>query len=285
MNDSLEVYLISVEYGDEYSAELQKIYKTIARDYQCNIIRVRTDQDFGRFVLNVNEAFEFSGYQEGLEIAIRECRARNEGGLNESRCTFVFVNDTWLVGHLRSLGLLLIKHMLQRRHVQGELSTFFGLLMASDDKTSTVIGDQSYISTWAFGLTASLYDMQGVRFYNEREICGDFKQNTLPSLAPEYRKFLESWLQPTNIFRGWYKAIPGVPLDDLSMERKSLTIYLEHSLPSRLALHGFEMVDISDLLPLFDAILINFLRRIDRINTLYLKLKMRLPAYFLYLFR
>jgi hypothetical protein len=150
--------------------------------------------------------------------------------------------------------------------------------MPANASISNDSGVNSYISTWAFGLVASLEQMQKIRFYSNDEVVDRFKDNCFPYLPNDYKNFLNNWLQPTNLLNGWYKAIPGTPLEECIFIRKSLTIYLEHSLPRKLALQGFSTVDISEVLPLPKATLINILRIIDRLNINYLKLKLRLPV-------
>jgi hypothetical protein len=279
MSDNLNIYLVSVEYGNKNGTDFHKIYKSIESHYNCKIIRVRTDQRAGRFVSSINEAFEFSGYQEGLEIAIHDCKMRNDFQSPNSRCTFVFVNDTWLPGHLSSLGLLLIKHMLLLRHIPGDLPAFVGLKMPVNDAICSITGGKPYISTWAFGLIGSLNDMQKVSFYNEGEVFGGFRENCLQYFSDDYKHYLKSWLQPTSLLKGWYKTIPGIPLEESVFTRKSLTIYLEHSLPGRLALQGFHITDICETLTPFKAALIKALRKIDRLNVVYLKLRVRIPVF------
>jgi hypothetical protein len=256
--------LVVVEYGVGPRPALERLLAGLP----CPVERVRTDLQPGSAMADPNEALEFSGYQEGLARVLRA-----NAGAPDEPLTVVFVNDTVVGGHPPSLARLLLRR-LPGLHAKGA-PRLVGLRMPLNDGIAAVTGPHGYVSTWAFALCAPRATLEAVRFYGPDEVLARFDATTLP---PAYRDALQRWLEPTGLFSGWYKALPGVALDDRTRQRKQLTIYLEHTLATRLAALGFETLDLGEVLPPALALWRHWLRRLDRLHVNRLKLQRRIPA-------
>jgi hypothetical protein len=281
MSIKIFTYLICVEYGDNNAEELEYLLTSYNKNYACKIIRIRTDRAAGQYISNLNEAFEFSGYQEGLAVAIDACKSHHQISPENISYKFIFINDTWLTGHVTVLRKNILDNLLQLDGQFINSPAFVGLKMPSNDAMKKVTGTATYISTWAFALIGRLQNLENVRFYRDVETSACFEDKCFPILPDEYKYYLNNWLQPTMILKGWYKSIPGCPSDKSVLSRKSLTIFLEHSLPRKLYAQGFCSIDIGELISWPRAFLIDFFRTIDRIHVVYLKLKLRVPNLFL----
>lgn len=127
------IYIICVTYGKKNKC-LQSIkrltrgndvYTVLVDTKECNVITPNGDY----FNSNLNEYFEFSGYQAGLNVL------SDEGVfLAEENEIFVF-NDTIFESHLQILFRLAFKHCLQikkNRMICGLTeSRFFGEIIPS----------------------------------------------------------------------------------------------------------------------------------------------------------
>lgn len=255
--------LVLVEYGPGPRPELELRLSGL----DCIVERVRTDSSPGDVLTNPNEALEFSGYQEGLARIMKRY-----SGAPDDAMTIVFVNDTLAGGHAPALSSLLLRELPRLRHTDRPL--LVGLRMPFDQFIASVTGTEGYVSTWAFALCGPRRILERVRFYEPDEVLSCFDSSSLPEA---YRSFLQRWLAPTGFFSGWYKALPGVPLDPKTRRRKELAIYLEHRLPDRLSQLGFQTVDIGKMLPNWSAVWRNLLHHVDRLYVNRLKLERRIP--------
>ncbi|MCC7461853.1 MAG: hypothetical protein IT480_05240 [Gammaproteobacteria bacterium] len=256
---------VLVEYGSGKKPGLEARLASL----RCPVERVRTDRPPGRFITEVNEALEFSGYQEGLARVLRERESMAELPL-----TVVFANDTLGAGHEGALARLLLGTLPSLPPAMRP--RMVGLVMPVSPAIALVSGARGYVSTWAFALQAPLGTLQKVRFYDDQEVMRRFDLDGA-GLPPHYLGWMRSWLAPRDWLRGWYKACPGIALDETTRRRKELSIYLEHRLPGRLAALGFEMVDLGDVLRGSRAFQLSLLRRADRLHVNRLKLRHRLP--------
>lgn len=256
---------VLVEYGGSRRPDVEARLRSL----HCPLERVRTDRAPGRFIVEVNEALEFSGYQEGLARVLQESKPPPEHPM-----TVVLANDTLGAGHPAALARLLLEalptlpHAMQPRMV--------GLVMRVPPSIALVSGEGGYVSTWSFALQAPAGLLERTRFYDDHEVTGRFDLDGA-GVPPEYRDWMHNWLAPRHWLRGWYKASPGLPLDETTRRRKELAIYLEHRLPGRLAALGFEMVDLGELLSGPRAVQLSLLRGADRLHVNGLKLRHRLP--------
>lgn len=277
MNKPINCYLVSVEYGEDNRDNITAFLDFLETSTGCKIIRVRTDLTHGMTLQNPNEAFEFSGYQDGLNAVMARIESESYGSDKNSVCNVVFINDTWLTGHLKIFSSVLIKALLNLKTKPDGGSNFVGLRMPVSPEINSIAAGSHYISTWAFSLVGPLSEIKKISFYEPCQTSESFESECMPLLPNDYICFLKGWLQPRNILRGWYKSTPGFPLNHAVFCRKSLTIYLEHTLPMKLAGFGFKVCDISNEVSILSAVFFIFLRAIDRIYVNYLKLKRRIP--------
>jgi hypothetical protein len=258
--------LVLVDYGNRKNPALERLLVSAS----CLLERVSTDVLPGQVLVDPNEAFEFSGYQEGLARVLS-----THGAAPTQPLHVVFANDTLTNGHPISLSYRLLRWLTQLP--ASATPRFSGLRMPINDGIRALTGEQGYVSTWAFALSGTAGALRGVRFYEDNEVSARFASTLLPDLPPAYLAWQHSWLAPKGLFSGWHKACPGISLDKATRHRKQLAIYLEHRLPQRLAALGFEMVDLGSLLSPVQALCLRALRLLDRLHVNRLKLAHRLP--------
>lgn len=219
---------------------------------------------------------EFSGYQEGLMRILREydsmCDGRGGGSI---KLRLVFINDTAFSSHFYPLSVFLIKLLLNFKIYENQ-NIMVGL--KSYDRKCGLLNDKNfyYITTWAFSIQADIKILKCIKFYDNHETFSDFDSKILPGLADTYVNEVTSWLQPRGFLNGWYKAIPGIPLHELTLRRKRLAIYLEHMLIVRLASTGVHTIDIFNLISSCQYLTLKILKFIDRIYLNFSKINFRL---------
>lgn len=234
-------FLVVVEFGAALGKrDLQRLHD-LARKAGARVLCVRTDQKPGLSLPDPNCAFEFSGYQDGLQAALAL-----DG--DSARLRLVFVNDTVYRSHLPAFGNALIAALLARRPAEPGGGTCAGI--ASPVPGSLIVaGDAAvtYVSTWAFAVCAPREALCNLRFFDEGVTQERFAAAVWPALPASYRGSVDAWLEPVHYLKGWYQAIPGRPLDHVTRQRKRFTVYLEHTLAWRTKRVGIAMVDIGDL--------------------------------------
>ena len=265
-------WLVVIEHGQGPRSGLERLLR---RCTTCRVERVRTDVAPGQVLRDPNEALEFSGYQEGLARVLARFGTDAAG---DTPATVVFVNDTIASGHVRPLARLLLDTLPRLPSPGMHRPLLVGLKMPLPEPVQAVSSPQGYISTWAFALHATPAQLRAIQFYAPGEVLTQFSQSVQPGLPAAYRAWVRRWLEPVRPLSGWYKAIPGQPLDRATLQRKELTIYLEHSLLPRLHRLGFKTCDVAAMLPAHRAVWLRMLRWFDRLNVNRLKLWLRLTA-------
>lgn len=269
-------WIVAVQYGVENNKVFNEFIASKQKKSGCKCICIRTDVFPGRILDNPNEAFEFSGYQEGLAIVLEEVNLDQGYMPNDILINIVFINDTVLTGHLSVLSNVLIDQLLTREFVANHSPSFLGLAMPANEPISSIAGQQEYISTWAFSLLGNKSILNKLQFYEVDEISASFAKIIVPRLPLVYLEYINNWLEPKNMFSGWYKAIPNIQLAANIKSRKMLTIYLEHTLPKRLVKLGFCSKDIILESTIINSLLLMILRKLDRLYVNCLKFKYRL---------
>jgi len=266
-------FLIVVQHGDAASTALQRMLVQLQRRCDFSLVHVRTDSKPGFALPDPNVAVEFSGYQDGLARALAAMAPDRDEPM-----TLVFTNDTAAYSHVRRLALQVLEALVTLPAALGQDRVVAGLAMPADPALRQVTQSDLYLSTWAFALRARPSILRGIRLFDEHETLASFAAEVLPSLTPQYLTWMRQWLEPVHSLKGWYKAIPGVPLDDVTRERKRVAIYLEHRLIARMAQQGFVAIDVGSLLRPQQAAVLRHLRLADRARVNWLKLRLRLPA-------
>jgi hypothetical protein len=258
--------IVLVMHGNQQGPALDELLAATGRP----VIRVRTDAGAGRFVADPGEAYEFSGYQEGLGLALQALPAADD-----VPASITFVNDTLASGHPNCVARAVLA-ALAPPPTAGPAARVAGLRMPLNPAIASVSGPRGYLSTWAFTLTAARPVLQRVRFYGAADVRSSFGP-TWTELPAPYREWVDRWLAPEHWLRGWYQACPGRPLDEATRQRKRLSIYLEHTLLPRLGELGFEPADVGQAQGGFAQWNLRLLRLIDRLHVNRLKLAHRLP--------
>jgi hypothetical protein len=268
-------WIVAVQHGrgtTRWEAELNRL----AHTHSCQVIRVDT-ANVGLHGPNANDAFEFSGYQVGLQSVLEQTARATDKGLASESHTLVFLNDTAFQSHVQRLVDALVTTAFNR--ACAELNPIKPIARGIEQHFAKAgfpgRQDGSYLSTWAFSLVGTTLDLQKVKFYNHDETSERFDKVVAPALAADYRLAVQHWLQPNHPLKGWYKAIPGAPVDRRTMQRKRQTIYLEHVLATRLDQLGFAVQALGDEKAFGQRALHQGLMALDRVNTNVLKLRHR----------
>ncbi len=236
--------------------------------------RVRTDIAPSQCLTAPNEAFEFSGYQEGLQRLLTDS---DWAGDDSAARLIVFVNDTITTSHATMLSRFLMTQLLALDEQRVASPALVGLAMGASGAILAATGGLGYASTYAFALLGQVEQLRQVRFYEPNEVVHRFAQELLPNLPADYVASVRGWLEPQHPLMGWHNAIPGCPLDPATRLRKQLAIHLEHTMPQRLRRLGFAFVDLGALLPPTQRLRLRLLRLVDRLYINRLKLRVRLP--------
>lgn len=270
----MSIHFILVRYD---ASQDNKLSNDLLNQFK-SFREVLTSEPSGRFVKNINEAFEFSGYQEGLALVLEEINLL-EKIEHEERHAIVMANDTIFSGHFNLLTRFVLHNfaILNYRN-SSQIPRLTGLVMNLSPEITTVVKASGYVSSWLFMLEGTIEQLQKVRFYNSEIRSNNFIQDYYQKFPDIYRRPIDAWLQPSHLLRGWYQALPGRPLPQSTLDRKRFAIYLEHSLPSQVGRSGFEMSCLSQRLSLFSRTLLRILRLMDRCYVNLLKLRRRLWA-------
>lgn len=267
--------LVVVEYGQSRSdPELADVLRQLSAETVQRIECVRTDVAPGQCLAAPNEAFEFSGYQEGLQRLLAD---PDWAGADDAPHVVVFVNDTITTSHATMLSRYVMAQLLALGEQSVEPPALVGLTMGASGAILAATGGLGYASTYAFALIGRVAQLRQVRFYESDEVASRFAQEVLPQLPPDYVESVRAWLEPVHPLMGWHNAIPGRALDLATRLRKQLAIHLEHTMPQRLRRLGFAFVDLGSLLPPAQRLRLRLLRLADRIYINRLKLRVRLP--------
>ncbi len=267
--------LVVVEYGRSRSdPELARVLRQLPAEVVQHLERVRTDVSPGQCLAAPNEAFEFSGYQEGLERLLADTRW---AGDDDASRLIVFVNDTITSSHATMLSRFLMTQLLALNEQRVALPALVGLTMGASGAILAATGGLGYVSTYAFALFGRVEQLRQVRFYQPDEVAHRFAREVLPRLPADYVASVRGWLEPLHPLMGWHNAIPGRPLEPATRLRKQLAIHLEHTMPQRLHRLGFSFVDLGSLLTPTQRLRLRLMRLVDRLYINRLKLRVRLP--------
>ena len=267
--------LVVVAYGqDPADSQMAQVLRQIPGAGAVRIERVRTDIAPGRCLAQPNEAFEFSGYQEGLQRVLADSRW---AGPSKQPQVVVFVNDTITTSHATVLTRYAMSQLLALDLRLVKAPALVGLTMKAQGAILAASGGLGYASTYAFALVGTLEQLRRVRFYGPAEVASRFAGEVLPGLPAAYVATVRAWLEPTNLLSGWHNAIPGRDLSPETRLRKQLAIHLEHTMPARLRELGFAFIDLGSVLGPGQRLRLRLLRQLDRLYINRLKLHVRLP--------
>jgi hypothetical protein len=175
----------------------------------------------------------------------------------------MFLNDTALSSHVQLLTEFILKKLpvLSRGSID---RVVYGIRASFPESRGAVNNSGIFFSTWAFAVIASPKELAYGNVFDGGLNRARFSiiWKTLPH---EYTQKVDEWLEPKKILKGWYKAIPGVPLDCGVRERKRFSIYLEHSLLMRFQRLGFACIGLEDAFPAEDRVIFATLIFFDRV--------------------
>jgi hypothetical protein len=262
-----------------FDRNLKNRYEYLIKKHFDVILEVWTDENEVSRREDLYPFYEFSGYQEGVRRLIQKLASSKADVLEitESRLPFLrimFINDTVINGHLNQLVKFVITQACGLLP-DGSKKTVTGIVSKFQPARHSFGTDGSYLSTWFLTLIVETQDLSKIRFYPD-----DFKNvNFLAiwtDLPKEYTEKVDLWLQPENFFRGWYKSSPAFKLNPQTLNRKRLTIFLEHSQISRFKNADFECMHLSILLPWFSRNILFLLLNLDRLYVNWLKVRIRI---------
>lgn len=235
--------LVVVEFGDVLRPGDHERLRGLAQEAGASIVHVRTDRKPGLSLADPNCAFEFSGFQDGLQAALDRVLGPDAAGW----IRLVFVNDTVFRSHLPPFARALVAALLAVPAPGQRGGMCVGLAGRVSASLDPGTGDPGhYVSTWAFAVIATRESLQRLRFFDDGATRAAFAATVWSTLPEDYRNSIDTWLEPVHYLKGWYQALPGRPLDADTRERKRFSIYLEHTLAQRAARAGIGLVDIGD---------------------------------------
>ena len=281
MHTGIYKWLVYIEYGETPQLYVNTLHG-IAVKGGAEMVRVRTDVRPGLSLSDPNQAFEFSGYQDGLNHVVEQTKAAAlQVGKRflDARMEVVFVNDTFFYGHPRIVAKALLRRLLTP--TAEDESSMVGMKMVANSAVQDLTGLDAYISTWAFKLSGPLSCVEQVQFFDPMLSSENFHEELYSCLPKNYLIHIEDWLAPKKFLRGWYKAVPGKALPVDTRRRKEMTIYLEHTLSARLMRLGFQQLDASQMGDSLSPTRMRVLKVIDKMFVNVLKLRTRL----VYIFR
>jgi hypothetical protein len=230
-------FAVVVDYGAASTARSRLEMSRMSARYDAQVIAVDTSIDLrlkgGR---TVNSAFEFSGYQYGLDQVV-DALAMGEG----ARIRVCFVNGTAFTSHLRQIVHHAVSQAFAGSTEMNERVRLSGLVHRCGDAKAAVATLGYYVPTFAFGLAGPARMLARVSLYNPDAVGRDALAQRYEAAGTAYESAIARWLSPLSLWGGWYKAIPGQPIDEETAYRKRLAIYLEHALPGWLAAQGVEV--------------------------------------------
>ncbi|WP_165312515.1 hypothetical protein [Vibrio ziniensis] len=204
----------------------------------------------------INDFFEFSGYQFGLDLILRE-NEYFEGNL-------FFLNSTIFDSHYSYLYVYLVK-LIIRNYSKDKKQELYGLVQNKQD--------YKIVPTCFFCLSNFKFNYIDNIFVPEKLKINPINVNDLyVGNKNVYNERLDSWLFPKRFFGGWYKASKFKSLGLDTVKRKKLAIFLEHILVSNLVTRdNFKLIDVSNF-----NYFVQILVKIDIYKQMYFKIKYRL---------
>lgn len=258
----IKTYLVALSHGEwKHKSKIQNFLDNINCD-NYDVIYVDTSKKNDN--KEINEAYEFSGYQYGLIEIIK-----NYLLFEDTKIKIVFINDTLFEAHIPLMSTLL-SYVINRVNPDS-----FSIIGLKQDTPSPYVGEDDYFyaPTFCFAICGEKKDLIKIKFYDV-EICDpvDFEKKW-DKLAIEYKNSIDNWLNPRRFLSGWYKSVPWRRLDSGTYFRKRLCIYFEHCLLSRLNGVSCKKIFINDvkkfqifvlLLMFFDRLFVNYKKIIFR---------------------
>lgn len=271
------IYIVIIQYGLGQANNIMQLIDHLNSKFNnsLEVEVVRTDLKYdSKYVKNVNECMEFSGYQEGLLRCISH--AQMVGQVNDIQ--IIFLNDTFFSGHSKIFSNFILRNLIHF-HSSHLRNSCFGILDACPDFFMGNTKKNPYFSSWIFSIKTNVEILKKIKFYENSDFGEQFYSIVWPNISKEYKQHVNQWLNPTSLFKGWYKSVPGVLLSDGEMTRKQVAIYNEHMLSRRFLDLDISVLDVSNISDNWRGILLNFYGLLDRFYINYLKLSYRL-SYF-----
>jgi len=240
-----------------------------------SIEEVWTSDNRGQTLENLNECFEFSGYQEGINRFVNLNKGDAVGYKDTNHHALIFANDTIFSGHHSGMRDFMIESLVNLATQKSNTFSVTGLGMPLSNELQTLTGLQSYFSSWLFMIEGSLEQLERVRFYPQGLQLDLFAAKIEPRLPSPYRHAIEDWLHPKSLTGGWYKASFRNKLPPNVIQRKRFTIYLELMLPQYLQSQGLACICISERINKTSQLFLKWLRLLDRVHVNLLKLSLR----------
>ena len=217
--------------------------------HDCHIVEIWTNPKVNTCNADINEAFD-ACYQFGLNTIKDQF---DEEGFHK----IIFINDTAFQSHVTIFTKFLLKKMKHNNVLDDHRLIGIQANIPSNCADNCVIPGVLSINSaiyddWEGGRLSKKF-----KFY-DNETLEFFQKDTLNTkLSSTHIQYVDLWLNPRSILKGWYKSLPKYPLDTKTLRRKKFTIYLEHSLALRNI--GVRQQNIADNLISFDKIIFNIL--------------------------
>lgn len=266
MQDSVEkTFIIYIHYAREDEKLLRD---KLRLNSKLNLVTVDTSQDIvinNKIIRNniLNKYFEFSGYYFGLK-KVKEI-------VGDENVRVIFINDTIFDSHLTMFYIKMINDLSNIQFEESNLITGIVQNKPNYDIIPTCIFSFNIVD-WESCFETLLPEEFQLNIDSPIE---EIDVNNL-FIGDEkiYHSRVNDWLEPKSIFKGWYKASPFKETDKKTIERKKLTIYLEHRLLLYSKSMGFNSLDYFEY-----HWFMRYFYKLDVIFQLSIKIKYRLKLW------
>jgi hypothetical protein len=278
------LFVVLVGHGQADMALASMRLSPIVRRYGATLIAVDTS---AHLMLEdgagINDAFEFSGYEYGLKKACAAMRGAHSDPQGEDVFRVVVLNSTVFTAHISLITSTFFRFLSSKPGPGAERPTVVGLRWEARAPISDVADLGWYFATNLFCMIGPVSKLDSFCFYDRRQVAR-FQDAVFDMVSDAYGRAVIDWLTSRSILGGWYKSNPFAALPPSELVRKRITIYLEHSLPRRLNIAGFDFVAANGDSGRKFRLLFKLLIIIDRFYVNLLKLGFRSRLFLLRLF-
>ena len=229
-------------------------YRSCDYFYKKKLIQLFPDNTSILFIdtSDVNNYFEFSGYQHGLNKVLEN---------DFSKKKVIFINDTIFKYHYFPVFKSLLKDVLNYQPI----NTISGLIENR--------GLYVNIPTCFFSIYADKDILNNIKFHPDKESLTETEIRSLYHLDEvNFNKRVNDWLYPTSFLKGWYKANPYIRISNSTYLRKRLAIYLESNLIDMCKENNVQLF-------YYNSFFTKINKKLDKVYINLIKLRIRMIAF------
>ena len=229
------------------------------------IIINNSKEDYLNCGIRINDLYEFTGYQKGLEIIRTKIKYTE-------KIQIIFINDTIFRSHLKILVSYLIKKII--KYNKSNKSCIIGMKQKTPILMKDIVLSDYFLPTYLFSLILERKDIDKLYLFNPNYVDINILYKDSDFNNKNFLTHINNWLLPKSLIGGWYQSSATSRLSDAHFLRKKVTIFLEAKLQNFLDSQHIHIVYIPD-----DSNYFKFLMFLDRLYTILLKLQLRTKNY------